>query len=694
MASFPTGGSGGGSGVKRVTPPDDFYWALADPDELCHYLVARRDAFFEFTDSSPFFNRIRRTWNYYHGLYFLDSNQSTDLEIQSAGEDGEIQLIAVNHLRSVLHLILTYATQNRPVWDSQAINSDHASLEQAKLMNQILDDTWERKRVEPVYRRAVEHSLVLTAGYWKTKWDQGLGKAITADPKNSQVLREGDIGYWNPTIMDVIYDFGYRDYTLSPWQFCRTPVNVWDLVARHPELKRKILDAREGQMGAKHRLNSLYQSPGIQSDLIDLWEFYHMPTEAVPKGRYYPMVGDECWLEDGDYDQYSMLPVRRICPMEYLLTSWGYTPAFDVLGLAEMVNAEFSTILTNHANLAPQKIWIETGDQLGTADLDNGATLIQSRKKPEPLNLVQTPPEIFEALKACVTHIEYVSGVNSVARGQPEPAAKSGTALALIDQKAMQFNSVLVANTYDILGEIGTLTAENFKLHRYEKRVISIAGRMGYTKLRTFDADGIQLVERVRVKAGNPLTKTLAGRIQYADKMGELGLLQTKEEYDTLLETGRLEPLTRSFDTQLSLIHEENEELLAGRPVEADITDHHVLHILEHQANTNSVEVRRNPLLMAIHRAHQEQHFALLADPEAALWQGILGYQNPIPPNLIGSLGPAPQVPGSLGVSMGPTLLPPQGQTPGGGMAKLPKPPAQNPKPGQNPRMLPPPAVA
>lgn len=668
-----------GISPARETQNSEEYWAKEEGTELIRHLITRREAYYRFIDRSRLFEQIIRLWRYYHGYFFENhARGSWDVELHVAGDDGEISLISVNHLRSLLHLLVTYVTQSPPGWDAVAKNADHRSLQQASLGNQVLDDTFDRKRVEIKMKRAVEHCLVLTAGYVLNVWDEGAGKVTNADTETNTLYHAGDVRYENPTIFDVVHDYTIRDWRDNQWFLVRRPMNKWDLIAKRPELKDQILQASlDNQSRAtQHRLSRIYLESETYTDQVDTWHFWHLPSAAMPMGRYFVFLGGDTEFSDEDYDCDDR-PVHRMTAAELLLTAFGTSPGFDLMGPQELLNAEFSTIATNHNNFGQLKVWLKTGNTINEADLDSGMSIVQCEDKPEVLNLLQTPAEIYETIKVIVQHMEYVSGVNSVARGQPEAALKSGTALAIIDQKALQFSEPLQASYYEIRADVGTSTLKLHQKHAMDPRVIAIAGIHGRSKLKEFWAKDLEAIERVKVQPGNSLMKNASGRWQFAELLVQNKLVQNREEILTFLDTGQLEPLTRADMAQLTTIHEENDAMENGDVVEAFQTDNHVLHIREHHSVLDSISKRSDPQLLLRVLGHIRAHTAMLMDPESQIYQAILGYSSPFP----GIGGPM----GAPGGEMGPGVPGDQKVIPGPGAPKPKESPAVAQAQGQAP---------
>jgi len=624
--------------IQEVTDREEYWATEQDLDKFVGDLITRKEDFYRFIDSSNLFKRISRNWRYYHNLYH-DDNLGQSMEIKFAGEEGEYSLIAINHFRAYLRLIITYVTQNRPAWDTRAINSDHRSMQQARLANDILDFYMEDKGVEKVLEQCVEDALIFTTGYIKITWNEDMGRELRPD-ESGQILREGDIEFENPNIFDVVFDQTITDWRKVPWVTIRKHYNKWDLISRFPDMKTEILqaDPYDRRDDDFHRFDRV----GVRSDksdMVDVWEFYHKATPSVPDGRYVLYIGDKPLMEDSWLED---IPLVRLVPSEFMLTPFGYTPAFDLQGIQEATNSEHSTIVTNHKNLGPTKIWIKTGEIINQADLEPGVNAIQTDTKPEPIQLCQTPKEFFKYMEVLANDGQIISGMNAAALGQPPASLESGYAVALVEQKAIQSQSSFNRGYYDALGEMGTKMIKLLKTKPVSKRLISISGINNRSELKEFLADDIANVDRVVVQPGNPLSRFTAGRAAMAEHMLERGLIKTPQEYLTVLETGQLKPLVDTTDSQLNVIHDENDRLKNGESVVAYITDDQQLHVLKHAAILDSVEMRSDPIVAPNVQSHILQHLELMMDLAYQEYAAVFGFQAPLPPAMMNPMNNAP----------------------------------------------------
>ena len=242
------------------------------------------------------------------------------------------------------------------------------------------------------------------------------------------------------------------------WRIVRKFLNKYDLAAKYPELSEKIISAPSKYDAEKSMMFEFTNPYKENSDLVAVYEFYHRRSDSLPSGRLVSFIDDEVVLYDGPLP-YKNVPIYRIAPGNFIGTVYGYSPAFDLLGLQEAVDALYSVIVTNQTTFGVQNILIPSGHNIAVSQLAGGMNVIEYDSqlgKPEALNLTATPPEIFNFIDKIERTMETISGVNQVARGDPAANLRSGNALALIQSMAIQFNSGLQNSYARLIENIGT----------------------------------------------------------------------------------------------------------------------------------------------------------------------------------------------------------------------------------------------
>jgi len=647
----------------------DVYFAALSKDEIGAVLKKKVEEWISHIQTSGIFWRMKKSYNYYYGL----GSNHTSSAITKSGVQGELSLLKVNHFRNLIQHMLIMTTSNRPSMDSRSINTDYRSVAQTVLSNGILDYYMREKRLERTINLATELAMVLGEGYVRLEWDANEGDEYVVDPDTGTMTYTGDLKYSVLNPLDVIKDV-YMDIASDEqdWVIVRHFKNKFDLMAKYPDLSDKIKNLEtKSENNLEFNLIVFNKTAG-KSNLVPVYEFYHRRTDSVPLGRFVVFLDSDIILYD-EALPYKGIPVFRIAPGEYIGTAYGYTVSFDLLGLQEMLDALHSTIITNQSTFGVQNILIPKGHAISVDQLAGGLNLIEYDSaigKPEALNLTYTAPEIFKYLESIEHTMETLSGVNSVARGNPEASLRSGNALALVQSMAIQFNNGLQKAYAHLIEEVGTATIQTLQNFAEAPRVAMIVGKSNRAYMREFKGSDLDKIGRVVVDLGNPLAKTLAGKTEMATNMLNMGLIKTPEQYIQVMKTGNLDTMLEGEMSELMNIKSENEKLAEGSSVIALATDAHTKHITEHKAVVSSPEARENPDIINAVLTHIDQHIKLLETTKPQLLQILgqppLGQQQGGPPGMPppGQGMPAEGTMNAAQEQMGNVVESPEGKSP------------------------------
>lgn len=612
---------------QKKSNPYDVYFVNKDAKERAEVLLGKAGTWFNTLNTNGYLDKIRTLWAAYHGAYYDESHQ-----INFGGEQGELTQIAVNHIRNISSILLNMVTATRPTMQAKAINTDYKSVVQTKLANDLLEYYMREHRVEQRIKTAVEYALNMGSGHIKVSWNANSGEIYDYNEETKTEIREGDLEFTNLSVFDVYFDT-HREDQKHDWVLIRTYKNRFDIAAKYPELERDILS-----LPTKDQLD-VFSAVGIgydDTDLIPVYEFYHRRTEAVPDGMYHLFLSADVTLIEGP-SPYRDIPVYTIAPSYYLGTPFPYTPMFDLLPIQDAINSLYSIALTNQTAFGVQSVIVPQGANLSVSQLSGGLHVIEANEQNgtvRPLQLTQTPKEIFENIKLLESALQIISGVNSVSRGNPDPNLRSGNALALVQSMTLQYISGLQQSYVNLIENLGTGIINILKDHAMVPRMAAIVGKTQQSRLKEFKGDDLSLVNRVVVDVGNPLARTTAGRVEMAEQLLQMGAIKTPEHYFSVINTGQLDVMTEGAQSQLYLVKAENEKMTAGTPVVALWNDEHALHIKEHSTILSDPELRFDPMLVEIVTAHIQEHVALLqnTNPELLMILGQQPLQPPAPP--------------------------------------------------------------
>lgn len=600
------------------------YFALKDPKEVASECLTKADTFYTILKQNRYLLKLGDMYRFYYGMFYATSAQS-DHRIQFLGEQGELTGLPVNHFRNLAEHMKNMVTSNRPTMEARSINTDYKSLTQTYLANGILDYYMKQKGLENKINSATEMSIVLGASFIQMSWNPTSGDVYDID-ENGRKIYEGDLEFSVKSPFDVVMDGTKECWEDHDWIVVRSFVNKYNLMAKYPKFQDKI-----NALSTKVSLNNygLVYFSNDKTDDVPVYEFYHKRCDALPDGRYMFFASSDTVFIDSPLP-YRVIPVFRISAGNILGTPYGYSPMFDVFPIQEGINALFSSIMSNNVAFSTQNVFVPTGSNITTASLEGGLKIIEGNAKPEPLNLTQTAPETYKFLEMLIQAAETISGVNSVARGNPEASLKSGTALALVQSMALQFISGLQQSYVKLIENCGTSLIQILKDFATTPKIAEIVGKNNRPYLKEFTGEDLSSINRVVVNVGNSLSRTTSGRVEMATQLLQMGLLKNPQQYFQVLNTGSLDVTYEGDMAQLLLIKAENEKLLEGKKVRAIYTDQHTVHIAEHQAVLADPDLRDNEQLVEAALSHIQEHVDLLRNTDPGLLQTI--GQQPLPP--------------------------------------------------------------
>lgn len=603
------------------------YFATLEGDELLDALNARTEEYFRYLESSGRLRRMRLAYTNYYGNDGLHSS----LEIQQGGEQGELNVVKVNEYRNLIQHLLVMTTSQRPALDCRAVNSDARSMQQAILGNGIVEYYLREKRVETHVIKAVETALVLEEAFIAMSWDTSMGEDVAVNPETGMPVKDGDINFTVLSGLDVIRN-PYIEKSETPWKILRIQENKWDLAAKFPDKAEEIIASSEKP--DNHQLYYVQSTNKMNEDMVNCYLFYHEKTAAVPQGKAVYFMSDILL-----YDMplpYKNVPVLRMAPSDQMASPFGYSVGMDLLALQQLTDSLHSVISSNQIRFGVQSIKGPKGADIDVQQLGKGMTYFELDPKYvdllQPLQLTSTPPEVFNYAEMIEHKMETLSGINSVARGNPEASLKSGAALALVQSMAVQFNNGMQRSYVQLLEQTGSTIIQFLKDFAKSPRIAAIAGKNNLDKIKSFTGDDISSISRVSCDIANPLSRTLSGRVQLADTLLQAGMIKRPEQYLGMINTGRFEPIIDNEVNELLGIQQSKEALMEGSAVPALITDNHPLYILELKGMLATAEAKTNPELVQRVLAQINEHINLMRTADPQLLQ-LVGVQ-PLPPQI------------------------------------------------------------
>ena len=685
----------------------DAYWAAQPAPEAAADALQRVGGFGQdrkYTGRQPRWVRSIRAY------YAMDATIGNSMvnEPRPSGEQGELLMMQVNQYRNFAQHILNLVTRDALAFDAIAHDMSGAGQAASDLAGRLLECLTRDHELDRVIRQATEWAVVCDEGWIVTGWDPSAG------PPGAPVPMPGG-GYKRSTQGDICVEvFGPHDVFFDQrtsrfnrdYVIVRRWVNRWDLVAKYPDLKPKIvgLKTRDKQ---ENGLGPLWTNVEAKSDDVCMFDLYHRKTDAIPNGRFMRFCDRDTVFMDGPLP-YEDVPVERISAGDFLDSGTSYTSLYDILGLQYALNAVMSSTITIADIAGVPNIAVPDGSSFTTEDLGGAGRLVKYTVIPGAENggmpkMMPSPevPEVHVKLLTAIPQMmESILAVNSVVRGAPSDQIKAGNYAALMAQQTAEFYTPLRRSVIAAAERMATHMLRCFATFATQNRVLDVEGAYRGKTTLNFMGKDLQGIRRVRVDVGNPMQDTAAGRRMLADSMlehyGPQGL--SIDKYLQVIKTGRLDPIFDPSQTELELIEEENTLLsqfttpapiqndpksmhdftvALGASVAVDKTDDHALHITHHRCVLHDPELRKNPSVISAVHAHIAMHQAQMMPPPGPNPNTLNG---PNPPNAPGAPGAShqPHAPATPGAEQHAGVKPPQPATPPAG---APRPPTNMPAP-------------
>lgn len=617
----------------------DQYWAAMPKAEIGAEIIKRVEAQRSYLEQSGKLDELRKSNTTYHGNPHIDA------------VDESLKAINVNHFASYVRNIHNMVTSSRPAWEAQAINTDLETQADTQLAGGLLDFYMREKHIETKLTESVLKALYLREGWISLGWNATGGEVYGMNPETGLPINEGDFTVGSHILTDVTRDIHRRDMN-HIWYVLRERENKWDLAAKHPEFVEKIKSLK---LNAKEE--SQYEIGGYSGelseadtcDLISTYTLFHSKTDSLKSGRMTKILNDEIVLFDGPlpYKNIYLFPITTGIESE---SGFGHSYLMDLLPVNDALNMAVSAILTNQAANAVQNFQVPKGAAPKVTQLMDGMNVWEYDPKAgemKRMDLLGTSPEVFKFVDLLIQQGDLLSNVSQIGRGNA-PANMSGTAMALLQQQAIQSTSGVQTSYTLALENVGTALIELLQTFAVVPRLALIAGKSKRSMMKQFTNKDLKGIGRVMVNRANPLMKANAGRMEIANNLLQApppqpgSMIKTPEQYLGVLTTGNLEPIYQYDNSQRMLIISENERLMEGEAVQGVFTDDDAIHVLEHDCVLHSPEARENPQVVQATLDHIQWHInnAKTKPPElAAMLKQQSFFQ--APPPMPG--GPAPQ---------------------------------------------------
>lgn len=573
---------------------------------------------------------------YYSPLLNPDSFTTS---LNYVGEQGELVKMVNPLARTFVKQFVSLITRQRLSFECTTDVTDADPEQSAKLGKAICNSLVDSQRLDEKQETLAERVAVLGHAFVSCRWktDAGYIFAVEQAEDGTEIPRySGDVEISLHDYMDGIFDWTIEDWNKLNWFVLKVPMNRWDLVAQNPELKEQILALPSMRQNRNLYPNYSFISTYDNSDMVYVYEFYHKPTPAMPRGRMTVYGSSDCVLFDSpDFNPYGKIPVNIVKYETIAGTGLGYPYLSSLLPCQEMVDMGLSAQATNIQAFGVQNVLVPRGSGLSPISADGMNWLeytpagAEGGGKPEALQLTATPPELPNFVNMMNEFMRTNAMIPSTLSGTPPANVTSGAMAATLSTNALEFLSSGTKAITIAFENIMNMAIEWYKKFGTVERIVEIVGDSQSTYVKKFTADTLKSIKRIRVRTQSPLLSTVAGRVQLGEALLNIpNAVKDPSKYVQLLE-GSPASVTYedSYDEQIA-VKQEVDALLEGRNVIPHWLENHPLYIKGYKKIVANPAFRLNAKVSADlseimdWRANEMQ--AIMADPiRSQLWTMI-----------------------------------------------------------------------
>lgn len=638
----------------------------------------------------------------YQHLYGFDvegvgANANT---VTRSGDQGNIAELRIPTSAGLLDKAWNIVVGPELTWSAEATTTDYASEAEAITARNALQYYFKHESVGSRAKQVMRECMGMAEGAMHIPWDVSKGEALgvemvgEGEEATKRLVHSGDIAFRRIPTWDIIRDPTARSFDDLTWIVVREWPDKFDVAAPF-----KGVDDEKFQACLKAPTDVAGQSwiplPAtydVSSSRIPVYYLYALRSPAVPGGRQTVFLQDGTVLSDEPLaEAYAELakpcigPVVPVRAGEYSGTVWPYTKFAGVLGAGQARDALFKDLLTNATAVSGNIISVEANQMdmgMGTAVQTGGPQVVPrpaGSPVPQVLQLQQSHPEHFKLAGTLGSEQQQIMGIDNITAGLEVGANLSGAAMALMTSTSVQNNSQLQSIWTAFVQAIGNVVLKHIQYNMKTPKRIALAGNARSSLVTTTELSGdkVKGIQRVLASIGAALQQTDAGKYEIASTALKEKWAQTPEQFQAVLDTGRLDALTQDLSNELLLINSENEKLGRGEEAVVMLDDNHVLHLKSHRAVVAGINARENPAVVQALQAHQDAHLRVLRETDPAILQ-LFGQP---------SMAPAPQ-PGATDATQPPRPPQEQQQAAGPSMPKLPNGESAAPVAGTKPPAL------
>jgi hypothetical protein len=556
--------------------------------------------------------------------------------------------LPINLIKPAVRTELAKLTKNRPITDVLAAGPDIKAVNSAKVGDKMINKYAEKQYSLPrVRRHMLTWASITGSGGIFVDYDDSLNEPIEIfqDPTGNTIsdmrvikayrqkekkqkgeggskmkkttIKQGDQVVKAVAPFQLIWDFSQLSIENAWWVIVSDVYDVQMVKRRWGKLIPGEEDALPGVMEkrllAKRDVAQTLTptSPKFQ-ELAKIYRLFVKPGHPqFPKGAEIVFTKNELLKSRNFPYRHGKLPIAVM----------GHIPApdqqYDMSVITDLkpLSLEMSKTLSNPPWLEPIQARIEKTIQ-SRPGLRLRYNHVPNVPPPQPIQMPDMPqyvkemPEIFRQLN------QDISGQGDVSQGQVPAGARSGVAIAYLEEQDDTKLGPTVVEFEETMEYANELILENFAEFYPIPRTITLYRAHGDPEVFDFYSEMLSGCAGLEVQAGSALPRSKAAKQQFVLDLWDRKLEQDPRRVRQMLELSEGEP--DEWEDDLDQAERENRKLQKGEECVVEEWYNHPAHLYQHHKVMKTAEFEEwSPEIQQLYKTHCEKHESELQAQQA-----------------------------------------------------------------------------
>lgn len=540
-------------------------------------------------------------------------------------EDDRVQATANRMLPAARTLAGKITQRNlRNGLEVPSSKADDANIRAARISASIVesvhsDHDWEQLRDSLTWAILMGGSAAICVD-----WDAEAGEFIGED-RAGRALHKGDTCESVLNIAEFVVQPGVKNAEKAMW-WIKVQALPPDQVKALYGLERKPpADASSGMSPLQTKLMQVGEE---QTELTMVLTYYERPNKTCPKGRVATIVdGKLVGKGDNDEDKIKKWPFPwsdrlniAVCGDVPIAGQWLHGTSFSaVRSLQVAYNSVWSAIIEHIKNAGNARLAVPQSNMDLIDDLTDLPgeiiTYLDGTAPPNYIAPAQLPAYILEMPNRIAMQMDDILGVHEVSRGTMPTNIESGVGLSILAENDSTPVGRIIKEEARCMEWVGKMVLKLYEKNVTETReaVVRVPGLPAMTQ--TWTGKDLLGQTSVRIPADAIMPRSQAAAQARADKMMQMGLIQSVSQYARIAELPDATSILSVAAPDIDKAQRENNRMRMGIVCVPEQFDNHAEHIAEHNTFRKSQEYELlDEKTQSIFDDHVQAHSTLAAN--------------------------------------------------------------------------------